>query len=259
MSINGVTFTKGLGAHASSDVSYFLGGTCTRFKASIGIDDEVPASNGSVSFRVYADSTLVFQSASLNGSSPTVSVDVSVAGATTLQAQPRLGCDGGLGSRRLGARSRRLRLRLGHDAADGDRPVADLGRDGCRCRDERGGDVLRGDEPGDLDDLDLHPRQAGDDDPLAAAVAYASQVATLDPSADLAASTTYVATVKGGSSGAKDAAGNALPADVSWSFTTSATSGPPAGTNYLSDLTWTAMTNQCGRSRRTGARRMRGG
>ena len=42
LTINGVTFAKGLGAHAASDVSYFLGGACTRFKASIGIDDEVP-------------------------------------------------------------------------------------------------------------------------------------------------------------------------------------------------------------------------
>ena len=85
MSINGVTFAKGLGAHANSDVSYFLGGTCTRFKASIGIDDEVPASNGSVTFQVYADSNLVYQSASLNGTSATQTVDVSVAGASQLR------------------------------------------------------------------------------------------------------------------------------------------------------------------------------
>ena len=48
-------------------------------------DDEVPAANGSVVFSVYADSTLVYQSASLNGTSPTVSVDVSVAGASQLR------------------------------------------------------------------------------------------------------------------------------------------------------------------------------
>ena len=41
--------------------------------------------------------------------------------------------------------------------------------------------------------------QQGQTTPLAASVSYASQVATLDPSADLAASTTYTATVKGGS------------------------------------------------------------
>jgi len=93
MSINGVTYAKGLGGHANSDVTYFLGGTCSRFKASIGIDDEVPASNGSVVFSIYADSTLVYQSTSLNGTSPTVDVDVSVAGAQQLRLVLDAGAD----------------------------------------------------------------------------------------------------------------------------------------------------------------------
>ncbi|HYQ91373.1 MAG TPA: Ig-like domain-containing protein, partial [Candidatus Competibacteraceae bacterium] len=56
-----------------------------------------------------------------------------------------------------------------------------------------------------------------------ATVSYnaSTRTATLTPSANLAGSTTYTATVKSG--GVKDLAGNALnnpPADVSWSFTT---------------------------------------
>ena len=47
----------------------------------------------------------------------------------------------------------------------------------------------------------------------------------------------------GGSAGVKDVAGNALPASVSWTFTTAAGT---ATTRYLSDLTWTAMTNGWG-------------
>jgi hypothetical protein len=58
-------------------------------------------------------------------------------------------------------------------------------------------------------------------------VSYASQVATLDPTAILTANTTYTATVKGGAAGAKDLAGNALAADVSWSFTTAASGNQP--------------------------------
>ena len=42
----------------------------------------------------------------------------------------------------------------------------------------------------------------------------------------LADSTRYTATVKGGSGGVKDNAGNALAADQSWSFTTAAPPGP---------------------------------
>jgi Domain of unknown function (DUF4082)/Bacterial Ig-like domain/Bacterial Ig domain/Purple acid Phosphatase, N-terminal domain len=58
-----------------------------------------------------------------------------------------------------------------------------------------------------------------------AAVTYAGQTATLDPTAPLADSTQYTATIKGGASGVKDAAGNALASDDTWTFTTRAPSG----------------------------------
>ncbi len=58
-----------------------------------------------------------------------------------------------------------------------------------------------------------------------AAVSYdgPSQTATLNPNADLAASTTYTATV----SGATDLAGNQMTAPTSWSFTTGGPPPPP--------------------------------
>ncbi|MFB2773272.1 DUF4082 domain-containing protein [Pelatocladus sp. BLCC-F211] len=61
---------------------------------------------------------------------------------------------------------------------------------------------------------------------VAATVSYdtASNTATLTPSSPLTTSTTYTATVKGGTNGVKDQAGNALAQNYSWSFTTSATS-----------------------------------
>jgi WD40 repeat protein len=61
---------------------------------------------------------------------------------------------------------------------------------------------------------------------VTATVSYdaASKTATLTPSSALAASTTYTATVKGGTTDprVKDLAGNALAANFSWSFTTGA-------------------------------------
>jgi Domain of unknown function (DUF4082)/Bacterial Ig-like domain len=59
---------------------------------------------------------------------------------------------------------------------------------------------------------------------VAAGVSYNSGTftATLTPSSPLVLGTTYTATVKGGASGVQDVAGNALVADVSWSFTTAA-------------------------------------
>ena len=57
---------------------------------------------------------------------------------------------------------------------------------------------------------------------VTAGVSYDSvtRTATLTPSSPLGKQTTYTATVKGGSTGVKDMAGNALVASVSWSFTT---------------------------------------
>ena len=53
------------------------------------------------------------------------------------------------------------------------------------------------------------------------------QLATLAPQSALAASTTYTATVKGGTGGVTDIAGNALTADKTWTFTTAAPAPPP--------------------------------
>ncbi len=59
---------------------------------------------------------------------------------------------------------------------------------------------------------------------VAATVTYngASRIATLDPSSNLLASTIYTATVKGEAAGVKDAGGNAMVSDFTWSFTTEA-------------------------------------
>ena len=57
---------------------------------------------------------------------------------------------------------------------------------------------------------------------VASTIAYnaSTNTATLTPTSALANSTTYTIVVKGGSAGVKDAAGNALAADVTSSFTT---------------------------------------
>jgi hypothetical protein len=60
---------------------------------------------------------------------------------------------------------------------------------------------------------------------VTASVSYhaTTRIATLTPSALLRASTRYTVTVKGGSTGVKDLAGNALVSDSTWWFTTGAT------------------------------------
>jgi hypothetical protein len=75
---------------------------------------------------------------------------------------------------------------------------------------------------------------------VAGAVSYSGGVATLNPTADLAASTTYTATIKGGASGVKDAAGNAMAADKTWQFITAAAAGGGGTTPQTVTLTATA-------------------
>jgi hypothetical protein len=84
ITLNGVTYAKGLGVHANSDVRFRLAGEYTSFVSSIGVDDEVGI-NGSVIFQVYADGTLLYDSGVMYGYSATRTVNVSVAGRNELQ------------------------------------------------------------------------------------------------------------------------------------------------------------------------------
>ncbi|MGZ4723657.1 MAG: Ig-like domain-containing protein, partial [Ilumatobacteraceae bacterium] len=61
-----------------------------------------------------------------------------------------------------------------------------------------------------------------------ATVSYtaSTRTAVLDPAGSLEYSTAYLATVKGGSGGVTDVAGNALVADITWTFTTAAPPPP---------------------------------
>src|SRR6185295_547753 len=63
-----------------------------------------------------------------------------------------------------------------------------------------------------------------------ASLSTSSSQATLTPLGQLANGTTYSVTLKGGASGIKDPAGNALANDYTWSFTTVAGGG--GGTTY---------------------------
>ena len=85
----------------------------------------------------------------------------------------------------------------------------------------------------------------GSTTPVAATVTYdgASRTVTLDPTANLATNTLYTVTIKGGTTGVKDLAGNPLAVDSVWTFTTASSGATPS---YLSDVTWTSMTNGWG-------------
>jgi Domain of unknown function (DUF4347)/NPCBM/NEW2 domain/Glucose / Sorbosone dehydrogenase/FG-GAP-like repeat/Calx-beta domain len=85
MKLNGVTYAKGLGVHAASDITYSLvGGNYTNFTSDVGVDDEV-GNNGSVVFQIWTDGVKVYDSGTMNGSSVTKTASVDVTGKQNLR------------------------------------------------------------------------------------------------------------------------------------------------------------------------------
>ncbi|GAA3012975.1 beta-galactosidase [Kitasatospora albolonga] len=84
LKVDGVGYAGGLGVHATSEVVLYLGGRCSRFTATVGVDDEV-GSSGSVVFKVWADNTWRTDSPTLLGSGRAATVDVNTTGADLLR------------------------------------------------------------------------------------------------------------------------------------------------------------------------------
>ncbi len=93
ITLDGVVYAKGLGAHAPSEVKVRLGANCSTFTAKVGVDDEV-ADRGKVTFKVAVDGAVKYTSEQLTGTSPTASVSVDVNGGQTLSLQVTDGGDG---------------------------------------------------------------------------------------------------------------------------------------------------------------------
>jgi parallel beta-helix repeat protein len=86
--LSGTPYEKGLGTHADSSIIYKLDPSCSSFKASIGIDDQVrwQTEHGNVLFQVYGDNNaLLFDSKTVDQSTPTKDVDVNISGQSSLK------------------------------------------------------------------------------------------------------------------------------------------------------------------------------
>jgi len=84
ITLNGVVYRKGLGAHMYSEVVVNLGGQYSSFVSDVGIDDEVGA-NGAVIFKVVGDGVELYNSGAMTGDSSTQSIDVDVRGKQQLR------------------------------------------------------------------------------------------------------------------------------------------------------------------------------
>ncbi len=112
LTLAGQAYTKGLGAHARSVITYDLAADCSRFQADIGVDDEIDA-GGSVTFEVLGDGTRLHLSPVMTAASATGHLDLPVTGVRQLQ----LVADGGADITRDHADWAGARVTCGSDAA----------------------------------------------------------------------------------------------------------------------------------------------
>ncbi|GAC1700124.1 MAG: hypothetical protein NVS9B4_00930 [Candidatus Acidiferrum sp.] len=89
ITIRGVTYAKGIGTHAVSDIHYNIAGACTTLTATIGIDDETttpaPAGNSTVIFQILTDGVKIYDSGILNRASAAVTFSASLTGKNDLE------------------------------------------------------------------------------------------------------------------------------------------------------------------------------
>jgi alpha-galactosidase len=84
LTLRGVKFRNGLGAHGPSEIDYYLGGSCSTLTTTVGIDDEVRG-QGSVAFKIYADGKLVADSGLVFNTTPAMPLAANIAGADTVK------------------------------------------------------------------------------------------------------------------------------------------------------------------------------
>lgn len=93
ITINGVSYEKGLGVHAYSSLKFLLNGEYAEFCAKIGVDDE-EAGLGSVIFKVFLDGQLAYQSNVLHANNNAVPISVDVTNANEMRLVVTDGGDG---------------------------------------------------------------------------------------------------------------------------------------------------------------------
>ncbi|MEU7866312.1 NPCBM/NEW2 domain-containing protein [Dactylosporangium sp. NPDC049140] len=83
LTVGGVSYPKGVGAHAAADITVPSSG-CTRFTAVAGLDAEVGTSSTGVTFSVLGDGTTLYTSPTVTAAAP-AAIDVDVSGRAALR------------------------------------------------------------------------------------------------------------------------------------------------------------------------------
>lgn len=86
LTLNGVSYAKGLGVHATSDLRFAVPPGCTQFHAVVGVDDEVSSADASVTFEVWNDTLArLYESPVKTAAAAGTAVNVDITGVSTLR------------------------------------------------------------------------------------------------------------------------------------------------------------------------------
>lgn len=87
ITLNGVTYSKGIGVHAGSEIVYNLPpNTYKTFSTKIGIDDEIAdGACGSIIFKIFKNDTLVYESPIMYPNSTTINIQLDLTNTTQLK------------------------------------------------------------------------------------------------------------------------------------------------------------------------------
>jgi hypothetical protein len=83
LTLNGTTYPKGLGTNSVSDVTIYLGGTCSKFTATVGNDSDAGGS-GSETFSVLGDGKTLASTKTIKGGDPSQQISADLGGVQTL-------------------------------------------------------------------------------------------------------------------------------------------------------------------------------
>ncbi len=232
LALGGETFAKGLGVLAPADIRFALGGVCTAFGATVGIDDETGGA-GSVTFEVWLDGVRVVTSGIMRGGDAPLAGTLDLAGRQELRL---VVTDGGDGRHFDHADWADARLDCTRAGGDDVPPVVVTTSPPSNAT-----GVLADAVVSATFSEEMHPGTIGPATVSVVDVATSAAVAVVvgyDPAArrlvitsqaPWTPGTSYRVTIAGSAGGVADLAGNPLAGSVAWQFTTASVSSnlPP--------------------------------
>ena len=225
LTLAGTQYAKGLGVKAPSDIRFPLGGLCTAFRVTVGVDDET-AGAGTGTVEVWLDGVLVVASGVITGGTAPLSGALDVTGKTELRLVVTDAGDGSSGDDVDWADAQLDCTRPGGDltppAVTVVSPVASaVAVPADASVSASFSETL---DPGSVGPATVTLVEATTSAPVNGAVTYdaPSHRVTLIPASPLAPGARYTATLAAGLGGIADPAGNTMTTPFSWSFTVAA-------------------------------------